>query len=232
MGIIFQLIVVAGILKYCTKATFFRGYRGILLYSVIGGAIAIASYPVILHTDSDVFDKLMSDKNAVSNMAVLITIEAITGMFVSIGMLNNQYSAKTNKWIKMVKLLPGMLIVGIVFYAGLSLFRSMAGTSFHWIALTASISVMLGVFVLSVVLKFSLPEISTRYEMKFLVNILLLVLAIFLNAGLADYNTSHYQADVDYTKLLAFLGMAIAGFIAGYLLFKNKKIIQKFLKYK
>lgn len=232
MGIVFQLIVVAGILKYCSKATFYRGYHGILLYSAIGGAIAIASFPVILHTNTDVFDKLMSDKNAVSNMAVLITIETIIGMFVSIGMLHNQYATKTNKWIKMVKLLPGMLIVGIVFYAGLSLFRAMAGTPFHWIALTASISVMLGVFVLAAILKLFLPDISTRNEMKFLVNILLLILAIFLNAGLAEYNTSHYQADVDHTKLVAFLGMAISGFIAGWLLFKNKKFIQKILKIK
>jgi hypothetical protein len=232
MEIVFQFILVAGVLKYSSKATFFDGYRGIWLYSLIGGAIAMASYPIILHTDSDFFAKLMSDKGSVSNIAVVITIEAIAGMFISIGMLHNLFAAKTNKWISVLKLIPGVLIIGIVFYTELMLFRAMAGISFHWIAITASISVMMATALLSLMLKYVLPDISTRYEMKFLLNLLLLILAVLLNASLADYNTGHYRANTGYTKLLVFVGLAIAGFLVGWLLYRYKRTIHKILKFR
>jgi hypothetical protein len=232
MGIVFQLILVSGVIKYSCKATFFKGYKGIIIYALFSGIIAIACYPFIIKTDSDVFNTLMTDTALISNIAVLITIEAISGIFISIGMLNNLFESKLHKWIRVLKLMPGVIIIGIIFYMELSLFRTLIGIAFYRIAIVAALLCMLGIIMLSSLIKYLLPHFSTRYELKFLINILLLISAVLLNAGLADYNTGSYTVNIEYTKLLVLAGIVITGFLSGLLLYKNKRIINKIYKNK
>jgi hypothetical protein len=232
MEVVFQIILVFGVVKYCCKAGFFSGYKGIVAYTLFVGIVAIVLFPFIIKMDTNVFDKLLSNKTAVSDIAIIITIETISGILISIGMLNNLFESKMQKWIKVLKLTPGILIIGIIFYIELSLFRVMAGISFAWVAILTAFLSMLGVFGISSGIKYLLPEYSNRYELKFLINILLLVLAVLLHAGLADYNNSNYSANIEYNKLLVFSGIVITGFLFGLFLYRNKSLFKKILKSK
>jgi hypothetical protein len=127
MDIVVQLILISGVLKYACKATFFKAYRGIIIYSLLGGMIALAAYPFIVKTDTDVFTRLLSNRTVVSYIAVILTIEAIGGMLISIAMLSYLFEKKRRKWIQVLKLMPGELIAGLFLYAELSLCRFMVG---------------------------------------------------------------------------------------------------------
>lgn len=232
MEILFQGILILAILKFCIKAGFFDSKKGILTYAIFAGLIAIVFYPVIIKTNTNAFSKLMLDKKAVSNIAVLITIEAISGMLISIGMLHNLFEAKKQVWIKILKLTPGILIIGAVYYIELAAFKTMAGTDFLWVAVITSTAIIIGVSVVSTGIKFLLPGNTVRYELKFIINIALLILAIMLNAGLADYNRSNYNTEVEFNKLLAFIGITVIGFLLGWILFNNKQRFRKILKIK
>jgi hypothetical protein len=227
MELLFQIIIILAFIKYCMKAGFFVHWGGMAAYALFVAVVAIAFYPFIIKTDSNVFERLLADKNGISDFAVLITIEAISGMLISVGMLGNLFSQKKQKWIKVLKLTPGVLIAGAVFYVELALFRSFAGMDFAWVAVICAVSLLMGTFLLSFLIKFLLPDYSTRYELKFLTNLILLLLSIFLNAGLADYNSSNYQANPEFTKLGVFAAIAAAGFIFGFILFKNRNILRK-----
>lgn len=230
MDIIFQLIVIAGVLKYSCKATFFNGYKGIILYTLLSGLIAFICYPVILKTNSDFFGKLVANKSIVSNIAVVITIEAISGMLISIGMLNQIFEPKKKRPSRILKLLPGLLIIGIIFYAELMLFRKMVGQPFPWIATTSVFLSMFVVFTLSLIIKKLLPDLSVRYELKFLINFALFILAIQFNAGLADYNTSNYNSTLNAVQILVFAVIVATGFLAGFFFYKQKHFFNRIFK--
>lgn len=232
MELLFQILLVLGIVKYCCKAGFFSSWKGIASYALFAGLVAILFYPIIIKMDTNTVSKLLGNKTAVSNIVVLVTFEAISGMMISIGMLHNLFETKKHKWTRILKLTPGILIVGIIFYIELTMFKSMAGMDFLLVASLTSLLLIVGVSTISLALKHFLPTIALRYELKFLINLLLLVFAILLNAGLASYNSSNYSADMEYAKLFVFTGVVLFGFLFGLVLYKNKFYLRKKLKLK
>ncbi len=227
MNLLFQILLILGVLKYCCKAGFFKDWRGIVIYSLFASVIAIVFYPVIIKMNTNSFDMLLSDKKKVSDIAVVVTIEAIGGMLTSIGMLHNLFEIKQNMWVKIVKILPGVILLGVVFYIELLLFKTMAGVSFIGVAVLSALLIFIGIAFVAIGIKYLLPEKAMRYELKFLINIILLVVAILMNAYLAGYNESTYEADVEYNKLLVFTGIVVVGFFVGFLLYRKKRFVKK-----
>jgi len=227
MELLFQIIIILAVIKYCLKAGFFNHWGGIAAYALFVSVLAVAFYPFIIKTNSNVFEELLADKKSISNVAVLITIEAISGMLISIGMLGNLFSRKKQKWIKVLKLTPGILIAGAVYYIELTVFRSFAGVNFAWLAIIFAGVFLTGTLLLTYLIKNLLPDNGTRFELKFLTNVVLLLLSVFLNAGLADYNTGNYRANPEFMKLGVFTAIAATGFILGFILFKNKNIFRR-----
>lgn len=222
MELLFQGILILVIFKFCIKAAFFYNKKGTLAYALFAGLIAIAFYPVIIETNTNIFSKLIVNKTAVSNIAVLITIEAISGMLISIGMLHNLFEAKKQVWIKILKLTPGILILGAIYYIELVAFKTLPGLDFFWVAVITSIVIIIGVLIVSSGIFFFMPGNTMRYELKFIINIILLILAITMNAALSDYNRSSYNANVEFNKLFVFIGILTIGFLLGWGLYKNK----------
>ena len=222
MHILFQLIIILAVAKYSCKAGFFENYKGIFIYAALAGIVAIVFYPIIITMGSNAFEKLLANKKQVADIAVVITIEAISGLLISIAMLNNLFVPKKRKWLKILKLVPGVLIIASVFYIELSVFKSFVGYHFYTLAIVTAITISAVIILLSWMIKALLPENATRYELKFLINCLLLVFAILLNAGLADYNQSVYSPGHEYLKLVVFSAIVLFGFLLGWFMFKRK----------
>lgn len=232
MQILFQIVLILGVVKYCCKAGFFENRKAIIAYSLFAGLVAIVFYPFIIKMNTNTFDMLLSDKKMVSNIAVIITIEAISGMLISIGMLHNLFEKKKRQWVRILKLTPGVIIFGVIFYVELLLFKTIIGVGFIWISILTTFLFIFGLAGISTAIKYIFPEKSIRYELKFLVNILLFVIAVLMNAFLAGYNKSNYESNVDYTKLLVFTGIVAIGFVLGLLLYRNKGFFRRILKNK
>ncbi|TKG90396.1 hypothetical protein EYV94_23615 [Puteibacter caeruleilacunae] len=224
---ILQIIVFLTLIKYCTKAGLFEHRMGMVAYALFVGVVAVVLFPYVLKTNSDIFQQLLSRKNDISNIAVLITIEAISGMLISIGMLGDLFSGKKRRQQKIVMLTPGVMIVGAVFFLELELMRYLAGADFVMVRIVCAAALIVGVYLFSWILRKVLRDREIRFELKFLTNLLLLFLAIVLNAGIADYNQSNYQAKPELTKMLVFMAIVAGGFIIGYILFIKRKIFKK-----
>ena len=227
MELLFQVILLLALVKYSSKTAFFRHWTAIAAYASCAGLLAVIVYPVIITLESDTFEKLLTDRQAVSTVAVLVTIEAISGMMISIGMLDNLFSSKKQPLLNFLKYTPGILIFGAVLYFELALFRHFAGIRFLDLALICSLVISSGIFLAAFVIKKALPDDASRYELIFLTNILLLCLSILLNAGLADYNTSSYQAEPEYAELALFSIIAGALFMLGYILFRYRTLLRR-----
>ena len=227
MELLFQVILLLALVKYSSKAAFFRHWGGMVAYACCAGLVGMIVYPTIITMESNVFEKLLSNRENVSSVAVLVTIEAISGMLISIGMLDNLFSSKKKPLLNLLKYTPGILIFGAVFYFELAMFRHFAGIRFLDLALISSLVLSSGVFLAAFGIRKILPDDASRYELIFLTNVLLLCLSVLLNAGLADYNSSSYQAEPEFVKLALLAVIAIAGFGLGYILFTYRAAIQR-----
>lgn len=234
METLFQLILIISVLKFTCKATFFESLWGILGYAVFVGIIAFAIYPIVIRQSGDFYLTMLTDQALVSDVAIIITVEAIVGLLVSIGMLKELFSPKKSiaRWLKIV---PGLLIVGAVFYAEQRMFYIFAGETFIKIASLTAIVVFGVVFGVALAIKYILPQPTMRYELKFLTNIMLLIAGVLLNSGVSSYNIAAYQVAFDWVKMLVFLcillGIGGLGFALYHFAFRNKKIqkIQKWI---
>ena len=169
-----------------------------------------------------VFTDIFSKKAKVTDLAIVVTAEAISGIMVSIAVLQSFVDTKRKKWAAVLKLSPGIIITGAIFYVELKAFYFFPGVSFWLTALVISAGLFLLVGIISVAIKFILPEESMRNELKFFINIALLFVAVVLNAGLADYNRGNYHSEIVLSGLLVFLLLiAILG-AAGYIIQKTK----------
>ncbi len=222
---VLQVILILSVIKFACKATFYKSYSGVLLFAGLAGIFTYIIHPFVIKQNGDIYTVLFSESRRVTNLALVITLEAISGILISIGMLQNLFSVKKRKWIKLLKLVPGVLIAGAIFYIELKVFYLFPGLNFKLTSLITAISLFLLITLLSFFIKYFFPQDSIRYELKFLINSILFIIAIIINAGLASYNHSEYNSGINFTNLLVFILIVIALGTSGYYLnkIKNKK---------
>ncbi|PID92814.1 MAG: hypothetical protein CSA96_01335 [Bacteroidetes bacterium] len=223
METLFQLILILALLKYCLKAGFFSSWRGILFYSLFAGIIALAFYPLIILLESKAFEKVLSNPGQVANIAVLITFEALGGLLVSIAMLDNLFAERKRKWKKILKLTPGVLMIAAVFYIELKVFSNFPGRPFPLLAALTAVSLSASIGLISWGIKKGMPDVEGRYELKFLTNVLLLILAVVLNAALYGSAPARAPQVALLFQTLGFLALAMAGAFAGMVIYRIKR---------
>jgi hypothetical protein len=217
-----EIIFIFTIIKFSCKATFYRKYWGILLFAISAGAFAFAVHPFVIRNNLQVFTTIFSEKAKVTDLAIIITVEAISGIMGSIAVLQNLVNPKRKNWVAFLKLSPGIIIAGAIFYIELKAFYFFPGINFWITALIISSGLFLLTGVLSVAIKTILPMESMRYELKFFINIVLLIVAVVLNAGLADYNQGSYHSELALPGLVVFLLLGAGLGIIGYFIQKIK----------
>ncbi len=223
MEYLLQIVFILAILKFSAKATFYRKYWGIVLFTLGAGIFAYAIYPFVIKNEMKVFSGIFSEKTKVTDLAILITAEAIAGIMISIAVLHDYYvAARKRKWISFFKPFPGIIMAGAIFYIELKAFYFFPGVRFGMAALIISGVLLLVIGGLSLVIRLFLPAEDMRQELVFYINMLLLIVAVILNAGLADYNQGSYNSDVALPGLLAFLLLIIFLGAAGYFFQKMK----------
>ncbi|MBS9768652.1 MAG: hypothetical protein KGV44_14095 [Flavobacteriaceae bacterium] len=233
MESLLQIIVLFAFVRFSCRATFFRSLKGIGVFALVVAVVSFACYPIVIEQSGDFYTTLLKDKTLVGNVAVLITLEAIAGMLLSIGLLNTLFVGKKKSRLKWLQFLPEVLIIGAILYAEQQMFYAFPGLDF---GLTAGITAgifALGVGFLAVLIDWAVPENSGRYELNFLVNVFLFCVAILLNAGLSSYNTGSYQSDVQWLSMAVFLAVIVLLVALGFGLYrlklknkKTKKILQ------
>ncbi|QGY47598.1 hypothetical protein GM418_29195 [Maribellus comscasis] len=223
MESLLQIIFMLAILKFSAKATFYSKYWGVVLFALAAGIFAYAIYPLVIKNELKVFTGIFSERAKVTDLAIVITAEAIAGIMISMAVLHDYYvSTEKRKWFSFFRPLPGIVIAGAIFYIELKAFYFFPGVHFGMAAFIIAGGLTLVVGILSVIIRLFLLVEDMRQELVFYINILLLLGAVILNAGLADYNQSSYNSDVGLPGLLAFLLLIYFLGAAGYFIQKTK----------
>lgn len=234
MESLLQIVVLLAFVRFSCRATFFRSIWGIIAFAITVAVISFLCYPIVIEQSGDFYSTLLADATLVGNVAVLITLESIAGMLLSIGLLQTLFQNKRKTQLQKLRFLPEILIIGAVLYAEQQMFYLFPGYDFKITAILTAFAFAGIVGGFAFLMRWALPEQGSRYELNFLINLLLLVVAILLNAGLSSYNTGNYQSNVEWQSAVVFLAVIAILFALGFGLYrlklKNKKL-NKILKW-
>ncbi len=223
MESILQIIVILSVMKFACKAVFYKDYTGILFFAVLAGVFAYLIHPFIIKNEIRLFDSILSEKTKITGLALIVTAEAISGIMAGIAVLQNLAAPKKKKRLVFFELSPGIIIFGAVFYIELKAFYILPGASFSMTSLAVSVGLCLIIAIIAVCIKRLLPERVMQYELNFFINAMLLIVAVVLNAGLADYNRGNYSTDISFSNMIVFFTLSAGVAAAGYLIQKINK---------
>lgn len=225
-----QLILVLALAKYCLKAALTAHFWAIVLYGGFAAIVALAIYPIVIEQPVNVVSTLLLDKALVANGAVITTIEAVAGIFVSVFLLDNYFMRKESrkKSVFLLKVIPGLLSVVAIAYFELMFFGWRVGADFMQTALLYSGGLFSLIIAVATTLKYLLRGESVKLELKVLLNVSVLIVGLLVHSSVADYNLSHADVHVEWSALATLVGLVVVLFFTGIYLPKiNIKSLYK-----
>ena len=113
MELYIQIIFVLAAMKFCLKAASTDRLWVIFSYAFAASLLSFAMYPIVIEQPLTIISDLLTNKTVVTDIAVLTTIEAVAGIFVSIFLLDNYFTArpKLKRYIYFLKIMPGIIFI-------------------------------------------------------------------------------------------------------------------------
>lgn len=225
-----QLIFVLALVKYCLKAALTARFWTIALYGGLASIIALAIYPIVIEQPVNIVSTLLADRVLVANGAVITTIEAVAGIFVSVLLLDNYFMRKESrkKSVFILKVIPGVLSVVAIAYFELMFFRWRVGADFMQTALLYGFILFSSIVAMATALRYLLRGESLKLELKVLLNVGILIIGLLVNSSIADYNLSYADVQIEWGALAALAGLiAVLFFVGIYLPKINIKSLSK-----
>lgn len=224
METIIQLIFLISLLKYCLKAALSNNLWLIVGYGALLASLAFALYPVVITQPMTIIGDMLTSREVVGNMALLTTAESISGILISIYLLDNYFKPKSKrtKWAKLLKIVPGAIVLFGVGYFELLFFKWRVGGEFMETALLYSATLLVGVVSVALLLRWLLEGESLKLEVKLLSNLLILTLGLLVSSSVAEYSASNATAKIEWDALIAVLGCFATFALLGVWLHKTK----------
>lgn len=221
-----QLIFILALAKYCLKAAMTGRLRTMVLYALAAATLALLLYPVVITQPVTLAAGLLADRRVVTDAAVLTTLEATLGIFVSIYLLDNYFKprAQRRRRVFVLKVVPGLLWMFGVAYFELLFFRERVGADFRATAALYAGILFAAVLLTAWILHTLVRRESMRLELKILLNMAILLIGLLVHATIADYNLSNARSTVAWDALGALLGTAALLFAFGLWLSRTDKL--------
>ena len=163
-----QLIFILALVKYCLKAALFGKLWLPVGYAAVAAVFSLAIYPFVITQPVTIVAGMLEDRTIVGNMALLSTVEAIAGIFMSVYLLDNYFAPKDKrrKTAFVLKVMPGILVFCAVAYFELLFFKWRVGHDFMGTAVLFAGILLFGISCVSLLLRFVVGGESPKLEVK------------------------------------------------------------------
>lgn len=224
MELYIQIILVLAMMKFCLKAAMSSRLWVILCYALGASLFSLSMYPIVIEQPLTMVSDLLLNKKIVTDIAVLTSIEAISGIFISILLLDNYFTerAKRKRYLKVLKVIPGVIFMFGVAYFQLQFFKIRVGADFLTTALLYSSILFISITITALLLQKVVKAESMKLELKILLNMGILVIGLLVNSTIADYNLSYAETAIEWTAMITMLLICSLMVSLGYLLSKLK----------
>lgn len=212
-----QLIFILALVKYCLKAAMTGRFWIIACYGAVAAVIGMALYPLVIEQPVTVVSSLLANHRLVTDGAVITTIEAITGIFISVYLLDNYFTPKEKRkrLLFLLKVMPGILFCMAIAYFELQFFKWRVGGDFVTTAIIYSTGAFGTIVSLALFFRHFLKGESPKLELKILLNIGILIIGLLINSSVADYSLSNAVTVTEWGALFAIICLAVTLFVAG-----------------
>ena len=232
MEIFVQIVFILSLLKYCLKAALTSRFWIIAIYGICAALFAMIIYPYVINLPVNIISELLSNHKIVTDGAVLTTVEAVFGIFISILLLDNYFTPrqKRRKLLVILKVAPGVLVFPAIAYFELLFFKMNVGVDFTLSAIIYSLILFVSIMLISIFVKSQMKQESVKLELKIMLNLAILVIGLLINSTVADYNLSDAQTVIEWKPLVVMTIIAVILFVLG--IFTPKITIKSLLKIK
>lgn len=234
MEVIVHILLVSIFINTLLKLSFWKlPYQ--ILFGVLLGGFVLYTYPIAIEQSKTQMAQWLQDSAILSNMAVLVTIEAI--VYISFCFLSFKYlhTNQTNRKYLMLKMYSGVLVFPVALYVVIQSVFYFTGTDFFQIALSIAGGLVIVTPVVSSLMRRLLPEEETRLEMLFLTSLLVTTLGLIATTN-GNMMYVPKSQPIDYVSLSGTFVLFILLFVFGYLInrlkwkrFSNKQKSKKAL---
>lgn len=193
-------------------------------YIIYGWLILTGCFIWFMHTRAieqsySRFQEQLSDTDLVGNLLVLQIIESIGGMLLSIFLIRLHYNERVKKNFHLLVYFPGIIVLPALFYLESYMFLNIPGIPFKVLAAILAISIPLLLLLVLYFLKQMVEEFDLRLEIKFMVHLFQLLLAVIISITLFRLPTSATKTAFPAGPVAVFLGCVIAGLFIGRIIY-------------
>ncbi len=230
MELYIQIIFILAVIKFCLKAAMNSRLWVLVCYALAASLISISMYTTVIEQPLSIISDLLENKKLVTDIAVITSIEAVAGIFISILLLDNYFMEKKNRkrYMKGLKVFPGVIFIFAIAYFQLQFFKFRVGADFLTTALLYSSIIFVAIISTALFLRRVLDAESLKLELKVILNISILVIGLLVNSSVAEFNLSHSETVIEWRALIVMLAICILMVLLGFILTKInfKKILK------
>lgn len=232
MELYIQIIFILALFKFCLKAAMSGRLWVILSYAFGASLFSFLMYPIVIEQPLTIISDLLADKSIVTDTAVLTTLEAVAGIFISIFLLDNYFTEqkKRKTSVQVLKMLPGVIVLFALAYFQLQFFKIRVGADFLETAILYATIIFASISLFAILLKRMVVAESLKLELKILLNIGILFIGLLVNSSIADYNLSYAETVIEWSALGTMILICGVMVILGY--FLSKIELKKIFKLK
>ena len=225
MEYIILILILFIFINTVLKISYWKWWQAAIFGLICAGFILLV-YPYAIVQSKTQLAGYLNNATIMQDIAVLVTFESVIYLAFCFSAMRELYGRKPKPWLKVLNWYPGLLIFPALFYVLLTLIFNLSGTDFSTIAYLMAGAVLVLFPLLSVGIKWLLPEKELRLEVQFLVSLFVAVIGLICTV---NGNVTYAAVDepLDIKALLLALGIFFLFFIIGYYWNKYRWKIKK-----
>ena len=214
MEYILLILIIFIFINTILKLTYWKWWQSVI-FGFICGAFVLLTYPYAISQSKTELAGYLNNPKIMQDMAVLVTIESIIYIGFCFLAMQQMYGRRIKRWVKPLYWYPGILVLPALFYILTNTIFSFPGTSFTTITYTLAALVAVLFPLLSIGMRWLLPEKELRLEVQFLISLFVTIIGLM---STENGNTvySAISEPLDIKALLIALGAFLFFFVIGY----------------
>ncbi|MDR2563592.1 MAG: hypothetical protein LBC98_06590 [Prevotellaceae bacterium] len=226
MQYILQILILFILTASLLKLSFWKWWQSALFGLLCAGFVVGTAQWAILQSKTQLAD-FLGNTRVMQDAAVLITAESALCFTFCFAELRELFDAqKRNRWKRLLRWYPGLLLFPVLFYLQTQLIFAMPGTDFTTLSYALAGLVFIMLPMLSFLFKRLCPEKELRLEICFLVGLFVCIIGLITTVnGNTTYSAS--QEPLNLKAILLSAGLFAALFVLGILGNRFKWILKR-----
>jgi MFS family permease len=167
MELVVQMLLVLAALVLLFQGSQW-GHWPKLVFSLGLGVCAFWLYPWVIEQSREQLNFWLSDPIIMQNLAVIQVVEALLLINIDLSSLKSIFGHPIKKYLKYAAYFPGIMWLAVILYVQMMVFYAVTDFDFDSLGLYISMGLGLGFYILSIVIKWLIPETHLRMELRYI----------------------------------------------------------------